>query len=118
MAIEYPLYLRDNATIILVVDPLQAYVYKDFTPRIGFEFKEYTTRKMVRKLEKTGEPVSPWQFGDMTMSSMGVNLRNCFNSVLKCKNISESEQKAMQFFNMTTFTSFTKLNEDRATVTV
>lgn len=106
MSTQYPLYIMHNSNVTVVVSPVLAYQYKEHyynnEPQ-GFEFKKYTTRKAVQKLEKLGDSITLKQYSDLLMSSMGFKLRSCFNAIKKLDNISESDHQTLNALKFDTF---------------
>jgi hypothetical protein len=103
MPLQYPLYLMDNENLIVVINPIFAYMYKDFNTsnsiREGFEMLEYTTRKAVRQLEKTGTPITAYEFGDFLIGGITAKVRSCVNAILRVENISAEDKKALILFS-------------------
>lgn len=109
MSTEYPMYIMDGGNLIVIVNPVLAYRYKDYRyyndNRNGFEFQEYTTRKMVQKFEKSGEPMTVQQFAQFLMAGIGVKLRGCVNAILKADLlISKEDENALTALKYETFT--------------
>lgn len=108
MSIEYPIYRSTGVDLIVIINPVLAYRYRDFKyinlKGASFDFQEYTTRKMVTKFENSGEEITLQQFTQFLMGGIGKKLRTCMNAILKTNPLmSKEDEKVIEALKYTTY---------------
>jgi hypothetical protein len=96
MQINYPLFFKSEDTLTAVISPVYAYQYRDTNRQTGkakgFEFYNFTSRKMVRKLESSTGDITAEQFTVELINAVQNKMSVCVSGVME--NMSASDAYA------------------------